>query len=135
MAEETIVRLKVLSTLHTPEEISQTLGLDCDKSWCKGDKRAKTVIVEKNNGWVLDSGLPRSAPLEAHIENLLGRLSPHAEKIEKLSRDNDVELSCVIYAASPPPLNFAKTIVHQLGKMGASLDIDLYVMGEDSDLT
>lgn len=134
MTDEVIVRLKIVSDLRTPEEITEALGVECSKSWRKGDKRANTVIVEKHNGWLLDSALPRSAPLESHIDSLLKRLSPHVEKIKKLSRNDDVELSCVVYASSPPPLNFPKPMIHQLGEMGASLDVDLYVMGEKSDL-
>ena len=132
MPDETIVRLKIISNRQTPEQITDTVGLTCDKSWRIGDKRGKTIIVEKNNGWVLNSSLPKSASLEAHVENLLERLSPCAAKIQMFAEHDDVEFSCVIYAATPPALNFSKVVVQNISLLGASLDVDLYL--NDSNL-
>src|SRR5438552_16187438 len=129
MADETIVRLKITSISRTPEQISEAAGLTCDRSWRIGDKRGKTIIVERTNGWVLNSGLAKSASLEAHIEELLERLIAHADKIRTLSEQESVELSCVVYAASPPALNFNKSVIRQLGQLGVSLDVDLYLSG------
>ena len=128
MGDEAIARLKILSTVRTAEEITKTLGIACDRCWRKGDTRAKTSIIEQKNGWILDSGMPRSAALSTQIESLLARLFPRAAEIKLLSRDDEVELSCVVYAASPPALNFTHPILHQLSEMGASLDIDLYIL-------
>ncbi len=127
MADEIIVRLKITSVHITPEEITEKLGISCDNSWRLGDKRKKTIIEEKENGWVLDSGLSRSASLENHIDVLLKRLSPHAVTIRLLSQKSKVELSCVCYAATPPALNFSSGIIKRLDELGASLDIDLYL--------
>jgi hypothetical protein len=133
MSDETIVRLKITGTNRPPEQISKAIGLTCDRSWRIGDKRENTVIVEKTNGWVLNSGLPKTASLEAHIEDLLKRLLAHADKLRLLSEDECTELSCVVYAASPPALNFDKTVIQRLSDLGVSLDIDLYLTGGEND--
>lgn len=133
MADETIVRLKITSSSRTPEQISGAAGIACDRSWRIGDKRGKTIILETTNGWVLNSSLPKSASLEAHIEELMERLTAHADKIRTLSEHESVEFSCVVYAASPPALNFNKSVVRQLGQLGVSLDIDLYLTGGEND--
>jgi len=110
--------------------ITEAVGLACDKCWHCGDKRARSIIVEKDNGWVLHSGLPKTASLDAHIEALLSKLDPFKESIRFISLADTVELSIVIYAPSPPALNFDSSIINQLTELGASMDIDLYILGE-----
>lgn len=132
MSDENIVRLRITSLDRTPEEITTLVGLMCDRSWHIGDKRSKTVISEITNGWILNSGLPKSASLETHIQELLERLTPHASKIQTLSHQASVELSIVVYASTPPALNFDKTVIRLLSQLGASLDIDLYVTDNES---
>lgn len=126
MTEDTIVRLKILSATHTPDQITSITGLRCDRSWLAGDKRGKTAILEKCNGWVLNSSLSKKSSLVEHIENILEQVSPAAGKIHALSERAEVELSCVVYSFSPPALNFDKATIERLNSLGASLDIDLY---------
>lgn len=132
MADETFVRLKTFSVSLTPEQITEAIGLPCDRSWRIGDKRGKTIIIEKENGWILNSSLSLEASLDAHVENLLSRLTPIADKIRKFSEQNRVEFSCVVYADSPPALNFTESVIFQLAQLGASLDIDLFLTADDN---
>ena len=127
MISEIFVRLKISSVSRTPEQISDATGFLCDHSWRIGEKRGKTSIVEKTNGWILNSKMPQNSSLEAHIEALLGRLLVHADRIRALSENETVELSCVIYASAPPSLNFDKSVIQRVWQIGASLDIDLYI--------
>jgi hypothetical protein len=129
MTDEIIVRLKVTSASRTPEQISDATGILCDHSWRIGEKREKTILVEKTNGWVLNSKMPKNAPLEVQIEELLERLIVHADRIRVLSEHETVELSCVVYASAPPSLNFNKSVIQRVCQLGASLDIDLYLIG------
>jgi len=133
MTDEIIVRLKVTSASRTPEQISDATGILCDHSWRIGEKRRKTILVEKTNGWVLNSKMPKNAPLEAHIEELLGRLIVRADRIRALSEQETVEFSCVIYASAPPSLNFNKSVIQRVCQLGASLDMDLFLMGPGND--
>jgi hypothetical protein len=133
MTDEIIVRLKVTSASRTPEQISDATGILCDHSWRIGEKRGKTSIIEKTNGWILNSKMPKNAPLEAHIEELLGRLIVRADRIRALSEQETVEFSCVIYASAPPSLNFNKSVIQRVCQLGASLDVDLFLMGPGND--
>ncbi len=83
-------------------------------------------MKETAHGWELGSGLSTSAGLEEHIKALLNRLEGRAEPVGLLSATADVELSCVVYADSAPALNFEKSVIDRLARLGASLDIDLY---------
>ena len=125
--------MKVTSASRTPEQISDATGILCDHSWRIGEKRGKTILVEKTNGWVLNSKMAKNAPLEAHIEELLRRLVVHADRSRALSEQETVEFSCVIYASAPPSLNFNKSVIQRVCQLGASLDMDLFLMGPGND--
>lgn len=125
--QETIVRLKVLSPDRTPEQITEALGVPCDSCWRVGDKRVHTIIKETTNGWVLDSKLPSTAILEAHIDALLGVINARVDSVRYLATTSEVVLSCVIYADTAPALYFDNVAIEKLARLGASLDIDLFV--------
>lgn len=124
------VRLKILSRNRSAEEISRIVGLRCEKSWRPGDFRHNTLIKEETHGWIITSGLPESIALQHHLDAVLARLGPHAREVEGLSHDGEttVELSCAIYSEGAPELNFSRAVIRQLNELGASLDIDLYIL-------
>jgi hypothetical protein len=82
--------------------------------------------VERNHGWLINSGLPEIAALETHVKALLSFLSPHSAKIKKVSVEDAVEFSIVIYASSPPAPILEKEVIESIRHLGARLDIDLY---------
>ena len=122
MTQETIIRLKIISTNRTPEMISEAIALECDNSWHIGDVRKHTTIIEKNNGWILHSGLPKNASMKEHIEALWRKLKSAIVPIRHLSMTDTVELSCVIYSSSIPALFFDNPIINRLAELGAGLD-------------
>jgi hypothetical protein len=134
MNQETYVCLKIFSEKMTSDEITAAVGVHCDRSWKIGDIRGKTIIKEKNHGWVVESGLSKEATLEEHIEALMRRLEPFINKIQQLSGQNDVCFSCVIYSEYNPPLFFEKAVIKWISALGACMDLDTYVLGEASDL-
>ncbi|MBI5559211.1 MAG: DUF4279 domain-containing protein [Deltaproteobacteria bacterium] len=128
MNTETFVSLTIVSSMHRPEDINSLVGVHCDRSWKIGDLRAKTTIKEKDNGWILNSGLKVKDSLSEHMKALLEKIAPISSKIQTLSSDNYVEISCAIYAKEPPSLHFEKDTIHRINQLGASLDIDLYII-------
>jgi hypothetical protein len=127
MSSKTIVRLKITSATHDPDYISGVLGVPCERGWRIGENRPKTTIKEKMNGWILNSGLENTAPLEDQIKSLLKRVEPLRARMRQHLVGDLTELSCVIYADSPPALNFDVDVIANIAALGASLDIDLYV--------
>jgi hypothetical protein len=127
-ATETIVRLKIISDTLTPDKISSQTGLQCDRSWRIGDLRHRTAIRERNSGWILGSGLPKADCIDDHLDAIWSILGPVKDKIRQLSETETVELSVVIYSSSSPELYFESSRINRLAQLGASLDIDLYVI-------
>jgi hypothetical protein len=129
MAGEFYARLGIYSPTLTLDQISSILGMTYDKSQSKGDvQRPHGIVHIKNNAWFIFSQLPRDLPLEEHVKNLIGRVSPVIDKIRTIAEQpgNDVELSCVIHSKKKSPLNFSKETIVALCQMGASIDVDLY---------
>jgi hypothetical protein len=127
MTPKIIVRLKITSEVHPPEFISEVLGVMCDKGWQIGEQRSKTIIKESVHGWILGSGLEKSASLEEQVKALLQRIGPIREKMRASLAGDNLEISCVIYSESPPALNFDSRLISEMADFGASLDIDLYI--------
>jgi len=130
MQDETDVRLYVFSVNRTAEQITAIIGLPCDKSWRIGDKRGKSIILQKENCWAIHSSLPKSTPIDVQTEELLERISPYKNKILEISQVDTVQFSWIIYATSRPPLHLSKAVVKEISQLGASLDIDLYFRNE-----
>ena len=116
--------------MHAPERITELIGIAPDRVWRAGDLRPNTIIIEPDNGWVLDSGLPKSSSVELAFEAVLTRLSPYEFRISELSKYNGIVLSCIVYTSSAPALYFDKAAIQRLNKLGADLDIDLYLLPE-----
>jgi hypothetical protein len=135
MADEFYAKLGIFSSTLTPDQVNSILGIKCDQSYLIGDRRGRTNILEKENGWIIFSNIPRDAPLEDHVKNLLERVSPIIDKIRGIADrpDAEVELGCVIHANEEPPLFFTKEVVATLHRMGASIDVDLYFWTRDSE--
>jgi len=133
MNDRIFVRLRILSIFKTPEELTRSIGLECERSWHIGDKRGKTQIKEPSNGWMITSGMGEAASLEEHVKALADRIAPVATQIAALEKDASIEVSCAIYAEHPPALSFSASCIQQLANIGAGLDIDLYIIGDDND--
>ena len=132
MKEEITVQLYIFSVLKTPEQITKIVGIPCDKSWRIGDKRGKSILTHKKNAWALCSNLSNSDSIQEQVEKLLERLSPYKNKIKKISENDNVQFSCIIHTSTSPALHFSMAIMRKICQLGASLDIDLYLIEPDA---
>jgi len=131
---ETIVRLKIRSMDHTPEDITALLKLEPSKVWRIGEARVPGLaIMEKQNIWLLDSGLTRAHDLDGHLHALLDRISSCHAELTELSKCNSVEVSAVLYTNERPAIYFDPSMIGTFGAIGASLDIDLYILPIDEE--
>lgn len=128
--EELIVRLVISSKTLTAQDISKTCQLVFDRVWKAGDKVPKGEARYPKNGCLLESGLDRTQPIEAHLERLFERIGPHREELKAL-RDCEIGVECVLYfyvantSLIIPPVQMEK-----LSQMGAALSFDLYGLAE-----
>ena len=125
------VRLKITFNNEDEPEIEDVLKLLIDRKWSKGDIRPNTQIVEKTGGFILSSGIDKDDPLDQHLSALLLRITKaSAQAIKKLSETNTVEVLCAIYADKIPSMYVDASRVDGIARLGANLDIDLYLTSE-----
>ena len=103
------------------------MGLEPDHAWVKGDVRKGTKLAEVENGWELKSSTSGEAQLQQQMTRLLDKIAPVASTLKQLPGSCIVQISCVVYAETPPPLNFPADLISRMAEVGASLDIDLYI--------
>lgn len=145
MKNKIYATLSIYSTKITSEQITKKLGLAPDRSWVKGEgrillnhktgERRTLPGLHKNHLWELRSKSSATTSLDAPVRQLLNRLKPYSKKIKSLSAlpNVDVQLSGVIYwyQDSAPPLNFKKEVMGAINDLGAGLDLDLYMLGDE----
>ena len=143
MKNDIYATLSIYSKKITAEQITHKLGLAPHKSWIKGNRKVllnrKTgerrilPAVHKEHLWELKSKSSSTISLDVPVRQLLIRLKPYSKMIKRLSAQPNVnvQLSGVIYwyQDSTPPLNFKKEILRAINDLGASLDLDLYMLG------
>ncbi|MGK7883824.1 MAG: DUF4279 domain-containing protein [Crocosphaera sp.] len=116
-----------------PQNITDKLGIIPKKTWKTGDLiNPKGTIKRKHNGWVIESKLSKDNDLENHIKSLFKQLQPVWNRLQKISNNYDIEISCVIYTdGEVPSIHLDKEIINKSKQINAEIDIDLYVLPEN----
>ena len=124
-----------------PVQVSGILSLTPSRSWLKGEPIQRTALKCKTNGWLLSSGLDKSAELDDHIKALFSKVKPVLSNFNNLPPSTEKELSCAIYIYHKkdnvdeehrtPPIHLEREHVEILNQLGAEFDLDLYVLPED----
>ena len=125
---EIFVKLKILLENDDAGQVEKLIHLKFDRIWRRGDVRQNTKIIEKSAGCSLNSGESVDASLDQHLNSLLLRLHDDISTIKNLSRSNTVEVSCAIYSDSVPAFYFDNSTIDRIAELGASLDIDFYLL-------
>ncbi|MCU1752684.1 DUF4279 domain-containing protein [Pseudomonas sp. 6D_7.1_Bac1] len=125
---ENYVRLVATSNCLSSEQIVRSLNIRGERVWDAGDRRGNTAILESESGWVISSTAGKSLGVDVHIKSIMGLVSGLESDFKKFSEipGCEVQISCAIYGSGAPPLSFSKAIVEWVGRLGASLDIDIY---------
>ena len=92
--------------------------------WKKGDKVQGSLITRKQDGWELESTLPKENSLSEHVKSIIQCVYPN---LLTIARDS-VKLSAAVYmyGLDRPSLRIDAEAIRKLAELGAELDIDLY---------
>lgn len=63
------------------------------------------------------------------------RVGPFAENIRSLSPDNLVEVGIYMCSEVVPPVNLDEQSVQLIARLGARLDVDIILFGEETEQT
>jgi hypothetical protein len=93
MHSDTRVSLILCDFKCSADELSAQIGLEPTFVWAKGKatNRIATWITYDTNGWELSSNMPKSCPLEEHVDAILKMVDVRAEAIHALSNQCQVQ--------------------------------------------
>ncbi|MGH8467791.1 MAG: DUF4279 domain-containing protein [Gammaproteobacteria bacterium] len=131
--DEIKVSLKITDFNCDPNSISEILGLEPTTTWLEGDRvHPKAIIKHKQNGWVLQSPLPKETPFRQQLQTLLDMVTPKKQQLLNLPSGTDIEVSCVVYSEhGRPDISLEPDMVAAIAEMRAGLDFDLYTLADD----
>ncbi len=117
-----------------PAEITRATGLTPTKAFMKGTRPRPRASLRTVSGWILDSGLGPSDEVVDHLTDLLARLRPGWEALHLLAREHEAFISAAIYCyqAQGPWVAFSPAHVAAIADLGATIDIDIYALAEES---
>jgi hypothetical protein len=76
------------------QEINERLGVEPTHIHRKGERRGPRSPAWRDDGWHLESGLPKAEPLDRHIEALWEVVRPHLEYLKGLKQRFKVDVLC-----------------------------------------
>jgi len=122
--------LKVSSSILTPLEIGDILGLEPSRSFEKGSKaspRNPASMIRSESVWLLEGDLPDDASLEDHLEALLERVEDRGDALAQVARSSVVEISVGCFCENGRA-NFAigHDLFVRLSALPIALTFDLY---------
>jgi hypothetical protein len=112
-----------------PEEISLKVGASSSRSWKKGEINSRTGLERKASRWSLDSRVPTSEPLEAHVRDVLQQLLANRSEFAAVSESYGGVVQVVGYFyTSFSGFGLAKADIDVLSTLGLELDCDFYYL-------
>ena len=122
--------LRVFSDSMAPAEIGKALGITATDSFEKGSRasaRTPNSMIRDRSIWLLESGLPDGATLEAQVEALLGILEAHSERVAILSPQCEFDLFFGVRTESGQgAFTLDSALFARLATLPVSLSFDLY---------
>jgi len=135
LSEEIIhhrVSLYIWSKILYAEEIGDALGLPFSRKHTIGDKRSKSpILVFTDNFWILDSKLDAKRPFKDHIQSLINIISSYEKGLNEIRSSCGFQCTCISEGKSLPMTTFDSDLLLNLGRLGFSLDLDLYVFPDE----
>jgi hypothetical protein len=129
--------LRVSSRKLTAAEITGRLGIAPSRQAEKGEsisKKSATPTFRDNSLWLLDSGLPSSATLDAHLEKVSGLVELHARSLRALLEDCNVDVFCgFTFHSDQGGFMLSPGVVKRLSSVPVEVVFALYHWEEDQN--
>src|SRR5215468_672864 len=115
-----------------PESITERVGTKPTESWRQGGVNPRNGRERQFSRWSIYSRLPRTALLEAHVEDVLDQLDANAAAFKQISTEEGGIMELVGYFHSYfPGLGFESETIRRLSNYGLSMDCDFYYLYSD----
>lgn len=117
-----------------PGRVTRLLDFEPTRTWRAGDPVGNRGITRKDNGWVVEIQKAETLDVAEPLGKLLEMLKPRLTELylETAKQGLVAILTCAVYVdakdGAAPAMHFPRETIAQLHEMGASLDVDLYVL-------
>ncbi|MGD8451027.1 MAG: DUF4279 domain-containing protein [Phycisphaerae bacterium] len=112
-----------------PEELTRRIGIVPGYTRVAGMPLPHAGHLHyKTSRWGIKSQVPSEEPLDAHVDSVMERLTPVSERLREVCRGLHVSLICgmIIDGGDRPAVGFEASVIRELAKWGALIDVDLY---------
>jgi hypothetical protein len=131
--------LFIESEKFTADEISQFIGIVCDRSWRKGAIRGKIGKKYPSNSWQLGSAVEVNddseeilAQIKTAISDIINRIRGNEDKFRSVASKEISGLLVGITAKDIPAIVIDANIIKGISSLGIDLEIDLTLVGSIS---
>ena len=131
------VGITIESTILTPEQISERVGIAWDEVRRIGDARGHTGKKWERNVWSIFEGKQGAVNTGAHdliplcVAAFMQRLTPIAANLHKLSAAEEKEFFIHTSAQSVPGINLSPDTLRVLADAELSLDVDIILYASE----
>ena len=125
-----IAELSIYGEDLKPDQVTLALNVEPTKTWLRGDIRNPRTNAAYDYGCWKTCTEENSSPLEEHMHTLIERVAKCIDLIMSLVTQHgwEVEISVVIHLADESPdISLSKEVLKWMCRLGASLDIDMYL--------
>jgi len=126
----------LVSGKFDPLDLTTFLGIEPTEFWRSDDVLTigKGSAKWRFDGWALTSPADSDMDWPKKLTYLLRRLEPVKKKLLEYTKNHrlEIEVQCVAYTDDRVPVSwFSKSLLKQIVTFEASLDLDLYVLGQE----
>jgi hypothetical protein len=125
--------LRVFGPTLDPDEITRMLQQAPTSFYRAGDQVSPRIIAKRKTGmWRLDSSLPRTDELSAHVTLLLARLPDDRTIWEELNRTYTADVYCAVDIRVPNSgTELTKSAISALAMRGLTVQFDFYAFVDE----
>lgn len=126
------IELKLTGTGFLPEDVTDVIRLTPTKTWRLGDHIQDSKLTRKHDGWQFGLSYRDTYDMDELLGELLDLIEPYKENIADATNRFDLrkEISFGVYIRDETPTSwFSADTINRVAALGASLDIDLILLG------
>lgn len=139
---EVDVSFRIHSDRLDPTEVTAQLGLIPDMAYIKGELSPPGSVTGRSypyrtGMWLVETPLPRTAELDAHLRALLDLLGSKVAMIHAFKAQGyTIDFYCGLFLESDNEgLALSAETLARVAALGAELDLDIYAVFDDEKLS
>ncbi len=104
------------------------IPLEPSRYWNVGEivVRGDREFTRRGSRWVIESGLPESEPLEAHIEAVIETVTSVSARLQEFPKHCIQSVVCVAFSVQSSGFVLSPKLLRKISDLGLNLEYDFY---------